>query len=83
MKINLILTGPESLIVDDIDGNGDYIIGNDVVSHIDALGAIWPSDIVPGTHAVGGKKLAHTVIDTDSDDPLTLVSVLIKIYGLD
>ena len=83
MYYNLIMTVPESLQIDAVDTNLDYLIGNDVVASIASLEAIWPAHIVPDTKVVAGKKLAHAEIYTGSYDPLGMINALITLYELD
>lgn len=82
MNYSLIMVVPESLQIDAVDGSGDYVIGNDIVYTTAQLNAVWPATIVPGTHPVASKKLAHAVITITSDDPLGMVNDLIILYAL-
>ena len=83
MNISLLLVVPESLDISETDQDGNYTVGNDVIAHLVELNTLYYPIIVPQTHAVAGKKLAHAVIDTGANDPLTLVEAMILTYGLD
>lgn len=82
MNFSLIMEVPESLVVDAQNPDGSYVLGSDLVYTIAQLNAVWPAVIVPGTHAIANKKLAHAVISTDAGDPLAMVNDLITLYSL-
>lgn len=79
----ILLEVPEALDVTEVDANGDYVIGNDIVSELLSLSAEWPSSPMPDSKVISGKKLIHALIDSDAINPLLLVEVLITTYSLD
>ena len=90
MYYQAIVKTPSNLAVLDVDGAGDYIIGNAIVGELAAMWAEWPehpcSDggtIMPGTRVVVGEKLNHVILNIDSEDPLTLLEGVIAGHGLD
>ncbi len=89
MYYQAIVKTPSNLAVLDVDGAGDYIIGNAIVGELAAMWAEWPEHpcpdggtIMPGTRVVAGEKLNHVILNINSEDPLTLLEGVLTGYGL-
>lgn len=81
---NVILSVPDSLDVLQQDGNGDFLVGNDVIAQINAVSGEWPDGgIMPGTQPANSKKLIHALVDIDAANPLVALEVLVLAYELD
>ena len=90
MEYQAIIKTPFSLSVLDVDGAGDYIIGNDVVGELATMRAEWPESpcpdggtMMPGTRVHNSQKLNHVVLSIASEDPLMLLEGMISGYGLE
>ena len=77
--LNTIIEVPDSLVIDNT-----WISENQGAAYeLSRIAAEWPPAVMPGTQAVDGRKLIMAKIEDDSDDPVTLVSTLLVVYGLD
>lgn len=85
MFYQAIVKTPSDLSILDIDGDGDYIIGNGIVGELAAMRTEWPEHpcpdggtMMPGTRVVAGEKLNHVLLDISSNDPLMLLQGIIR-----
>lgn len=85
MYYQAIIKTPSSLDVLDVDGAGDYTIGNAIVGELATMRAEWPEHpcpdggtMMPGTRVVAGKKLNHVILNISSNDPLLLLQGIIR-----
>ena len=90
MIYQAILRTPANLSVLDVDGAGDYVIGNAIVGELATMRAEWPEHpcpdggtMMPGTRVHNGTKLNHVVLSLSYEDPLALMQALLAGYGLD
>lgn len=90
MIYQVIIEVPSNLAVLDVDGAGDFIIGNDVVGELAAMQAQWVNracpdggHMMPGTRIYNNRKVIHALITVPYADPLTLLEGVLDGYGLD
>lgn len=90
MEYQILLEVDSGLDITDTDVDGNYVIGNEVVSAISNLTPWWPrmledisgGDIMPGTRVHNNRKVIHASVLIDAEDPLVLIEGLISLYGL-
>lgn len=81
LLLNAIFKVPDDFSLDTLDGS--YFMGDDLAAEFYDLNSCWPKPIMPGTHAVGGYKLLHFAIKTNTNKPVWFLWLLITIYELD
>jgi hypothetical protein len=82
MKYEILLIVPADLDVTAKGEDGSYLIGADFISTLYELSAEYTEWKTPSTEIVGGKKLIHARIVTDSADVENLVKGDIIIFEL-
>lgn len=90
MNYQVLIETDSALEVLDVDGSGNYIIGNELVGELAVLEPWWPQNVCPdggmmmhGTRVFKHRKINHTHLSIESNDPLTLLESLIASYDLD
>lgn len=90
MLYQTIIETDSDLDVLDVDGDGDYTIGNDVVGELATMQTEWANSIcpdgghiMPGTRVYKNRKVIHAILDINAEDPLTLLESLLAFYDLD
>ena len=90
MIYQAIIEGDSDLDVLAVDGDGNYVIGNDVVGELAFLESEWSNvscpdggKMMPGTRVNNSKKVVHVLMHTDTQDPLGLLTLLFASYDLD
>lgn len=83
MILQAVLKVPEGTNVFAQDETGAYVIGDEVFAQLALMAPQWPRGLFPGCRAHGGYELVHALLDTDSEDPATLIDTLIAVYELD
>ena len=83
MILQAVLKVPEGTNVFAQDETGAYVIGDEVFAQLALMAPQWPRGLFPGCRATGGYELVHALLDTDSEDPATLIDSLIAISAPD
>jgi len=83
MKHSIIAETPEELDVTAVDGEGNLLIGDDILLILNDIGAIWPASPAINSLIVGGRKIIYLVIFIPSTDPLFSLEAAIELNGLD
>lgn len=83
MILQAVLSVPDGTDVFAQDDDGHYLIGDEVFAQLALMQPQWPGGKFPGCRPFNGRELVHALLDTDADDPDTLIDALIDVYELD
>jgi len=83
MKYVLVAEVPEDLNITDVDGEGNFVIGDDVIQTLTDIGAVWPSSPAINSITVGVRKIIYLVVIMPSTDPILALETVIEMYALD
>ena len=83
MKYGIVAEVPEELDINEVDVNGNLIIGDDVMQTLGDIDAIWPASPAINSLIVSGRKIIYLVVFMPSTDPIFSLETVIELYGLD
>ena len=83
MKYALIAETPETLDIDAVDENGNFLAGDDVIQTLVNIGAVWPSSPAIASQTTAGRKIIYLIVVIPSTEPIMSLEAVIELYGLD